>query len=421
MTASPFTVSNVECIDLARSSHPISSGVGFLDHMMDQFNSHAQVGVAITVGEESGADKHNRHAEMDQSILLPQCGAELGKHVKEVLKDVSVGAASRFCCPLDEALVECQLTKVAETGKLVAFSLAPYGIYPKSTGRTKIGCMVTKHVEGFMRGLAEESGLEISLQKVRGDNGHHIVESAFKALSRALRNLLDGTSTNEYESATFTALWGRDSESWKQSIALNREGKHDRNTKETSILVDLKLDGGVTGVSIETGIPALDEIFETLAEEAKMSLTIKCRGDLFVDDHHTSEDVSIALGQVLTTSFGTKAGLNRMWCAKAEYGAAEVEVTMDLSNRPCLTHNLTLTEDEYVSGTLTTEMFDHVLDSLTVNARMTVHILELKKGATVEETALATAMAFGRSLQMCAAVDPRRAGKTASSKGTLSV
>eukprot|EP00545_Synedropsis_sp_CCMP1620_P007378 CAMPEP_0119007122 /NCGR_PEP_ID=MMETSP1176-20130426/2785_1 /TAXON_ID=265551 /ORGANISM="Synedropsis recta cf, Strain CCMP1620" /LENGTH=415 /DNA_ID=CAMNT_0006959197 /DNA_START=31 /DNA_END=1275 /DNA_ORIENTATION=+ len=415
MTVSSFAVSNVECLDLARSSHPISSGVGFLDHMMDQFNSHAQVGVAISVGDVV-ENQHNRHAEMDQSILLPLCGSELGKKMKEILKEVPAGSTSRFCCPLDEALVECQLTKKIE-GKLLAFSLAPYGIYPRSTGRTKIGCMETKHVEGFMRGLAEHSGLEISLQKVRGDNGHHIVESSFKALSRALRNLLDGTSTNELDSANFASLWGTDSESWKQSIALNREGKHDRKTKETGILVDLKLDGGVNGVSIESGIPALNEIFETLAEEAKMSLTIKCRGDLFVDDHHTSEDVSIALGQVLTKAFGTKAGLNRMWCAKADYGAAQVEVTMDLSNRPCLTHNLTLTEDEFVAGTLTTEMFDHVLDSLTVNARMTVHIVELTKGATVQETALATAMAFGRALQLCAAVDPRRAGKTASSKG----
>ncbi|KAI2510405.1 Imidazoleglycerol-phosphate dehydratase [Fragilaria crotonensis] len=153
-----------------------------------------------------------------------------------------------------------------------------------------------------------------------------------------------------------------------------------------------------------------------------MSLTIQCHGDLFVDDHHTSEDVSIALGQVLTIALGTKAGLNRMWCAKADYGAAQIEVTMDLSsNRPCLTHNLTLTEAEYVGGTLTTEMFHHVLESLTMNAMMTVHIVEVQAGADVNETAIATAMAFGRALRMCAAVDPRRAGATASSKGTLSV
>lgn len=427
MSTSEFLVSNVECLDLAKSSHPISTGIGFLDHMIDQFNSHAQVGVAITINEIT--DDHNRHSSMDQSILMPLCGSELGTKLRVILHDanVPVGASSRFCCPLDEALVECQLTKRSgtddddEPGRLVGFSLAPYGIYPRSTGRTKIGHMETIHVQAFMQGLAETSGLDIDLNKLRGDNGHHIVESAFKALSRALRNLLDGTNTNGCDSPNFTTLWGMESESWKQSLALEREGKHDRKTKETSILVDLKLDGGASGVDIEIGIPALDDIFKVLASEAKMSLIIQCHGDLFVDDHHTSEDVSIALGQVLTIALGTKAGLNRMWCAKADYGAAQIEVTMDLSNRPCLTHNLTLTEAEYVGGTLTTEMFHHVLESLTMNAMMTVHIVEVQAGADVNETAIATAMAFGRALRMCAAVDPRRAGATASSKGTLSV
>lgn len=421
MTTS-FTVSNVECLNLKSSCHPISSGIGFLDHMIDQFNSHAQIGVSISINGTTIAD-HNRNADTDQSVLLPLCGFELGKRLRLILNDVPMGASSRFCCPLDEALVECQLVKSEgnNNGHLIAFSLAPYGIYPRSTGRTKIGCMETKHVQGFVQGLAEASGLEISLQKVRGDNGHHIVESAFKALSRALRNLIDGTSTNECETDEFIMLWGLESESWKQSIALQREGKHDRKTKETSILVDLKLDGGVHGVTIETGIPTLNEIFHALAVESKMSLTIKCQGDLFVDDHHTSEDVSIAFGQVLTKALGTKAGLNRMWCAKADFGQAQVEVTMDLSNRPCLTHNLTLTEAEYVAGSLTTEMLAHVLESLAMNALMTVHVVEIRPGADVRETALATAMAFGRALHMCAAVDPRRAGTTASSKGTLSV
>ena len=158
-----------------------------------------------------------------------------------------------------------------------------------------------------------------------------------------------------------------------------------------------------------------------MAEEADMSLKMDCQGDLWIDDHHTSEDVSIALGQVLTQAFGTKAGLNRMWCAEGREGDAVVEVVMDLSNRPDLNHDLSLGEEEYVDGSLTSEMLAHVLESLVVNARMTVHIVQLRKGKTVLETAVATFIAFGRALRLCAAVDPRRAGKTASSKGTLSV
>merc|ERR1712045_1106096 len=100
-----------------------------------------------------------------------------------------------------------------------------------------------------------------------------------------------------------------------------------------------------------------------------------------------------------------------------------VEVVMDLSNRPCLTHNLSLSDNrqdqEYV-GDISIEMLEHVLESLVMNSQMTVHIVEHKSGDLMD-TALATAQAFGKALRLCAAVDPRRAGKTASSKGTLSV
>ena len=93
---------------------------------------------------------------------------------------------------------------------------------------------------------------------------------------------------------------------------------------------------------------------------------------------------------------------------------AEVEVTMDLSNRPCITHNLSLSSNpnnEEYAGDLSVEMFDHVLESLVMNSHSTVHIVENKVGKTVLETALATAMAFGKALRMCAAVDPRRVGR----------
>jgi imidazoleglycerol-phosphate dehydratase len=283
--------------------------------------------------------------------------------------------------------------------------------------------MQTQYIETLMGNLATNSGLTISLNKIRGDNGHHVCESAFKALSRALRNLLDGTNTNT-ESAVMNELWGvGSSESYSQSIQLQRSGKIERKTKETSILVELYLDGGAKGISVETGLPTLNEFWTLLATEANISLIIQCSGDLWVDDHHTTEDVAIAVGQVLNKALGTKAGLNRMWCAKGTYGDADVEVTMDLSNRPCLTHNLTFADsgEEYVGGALTVEMMDHALESLVMNGHMTVHIVEEEMGKSVKETAFAAAAAFGKALRYCSAVDPRRAGKTASSKGTLSV
>ena len=78
-------------------------------------------------------------------------------------------------------------------------------------------------------------------------------------------------------------------------------------------------DSPATAVSISTGLPSLDEFFASLATEARMSLTVYCEGDTYVDDHHTAEDVSIAVGKCLNDALGNKAGLNRMWCAVGVY------------------------------------------------------------------------------------------------------
>ena len=95
----------------------------------------------------------------------------------------------------------------------------------------------------------------------------------------------------------------------------------ERCTKETSILVHALLDGGENGsVKVDTGIKTMDDFVSILAKEACISMEVKCKGDLYVDDHHTSEDVAIAIGQVMNTALGTKAGLNRMWCAVGTYG-----------------------------------------------------------------------------------------------------
>lgn len=333
--ASSFALSNVAALDAARSPHPISTGIGFFDHMIDQLNSHAQVGVAVTVTKEGAAtngdaDKHsfevvNRYADEDQAEILGAVGAALGSELKK-LTYPDGARTSRFCCPLDEALVECVLAKKGgdDGGKLVEFTLPPYGKYPENKGRSQIGTLKTHYIETFFSALAKSSDMDISLVKIRGDNGHHVVESAFKAFSRALRNLLDGTNTNEYSSVSYEAMWGVKSASYTSSLELCREGKLERSTKETSILVHILLNGLAKGpeesVTVDTGIKTMDEFVSIMAREAMISIEAKCKGDLYVCDHHTSEDVSIALGQVLNTAFGTKAGLNRMWCATGTYG-----------------------------------------------------------------------------------------------------
>jgi imidazoleglycerol-phosphate dehydratase len=258
-------------------------------------------------------------------------GSALGKELNKIVHADSNPRSSRFCCPLDEALVECILTKHsngAAEGKLTAFTLPPYGKYPASTGRTKIGHLLTSTVETFFQSLAKQSGLDISLIKIRGDNGHHVVESAFKAFSRALRNLIDGTDTNNYSSVEFKKMWGESSDSYRDGLELGREGKVERCTKETSILVRAYLDGlkNGHGVDVNTGIQTMDDFVSILAKEACISMEVKCKGDLYVDDHHTSEDVSIAIGQVMNSALGTKAGLNRMWCAVGTYGGEFISI-----------------------------------------------------------------------------------------------
>ena len=277
----------------------------------------------------------------------------------------------------------------------------------------------------------------------------------------------------------------------------------ERSTKETSISVRIRLSDGVQPldddemggateegdpvVGVDTGLKTLDRFVSVLAREARMSVDVRCTGDLYVDDHHTSEDVAIALGQALDEALGTRAGLNRMWCAVGAHGSewyivgcvllayfccrwdapiridredsrsilsvsgnevfvsivelvvptdarrthqtssffvhidAEVEVTMDLSNRPHIIHDLFKSTTEEYAGDLSVEMLVHALESLATNSKSTVHIVERRVGNCALETFIATAVAYGRALRMCGAVDPRRAGKTASSKGTLSV
>ncbi|GKY90505.1 hypothetical protein MPSEU_000024200 [Mayamaea pseudoterrestris] len=412
--------------DLQKPKGPILTGVGYLDHMIDQFNSHAQIGVSIIVGDAASKDheSRNRNATTDQGELMFFVGSQFGAEIKRLVMETSklhpgtIGN-SRFSCPLDEALVECELTVALEPGKLTKYTLAPFGIYPR-TGRTHIGSMETAKLERFFAGLAEASHLNISLHKVRGHNAHHIVESAFKAASRALRNLLDGVTCDAHCSK-LDALYGARSDNHKAGLDQVRQGTLSRTTKETSILVTLKVDGGVAGVKVSSGIKTLDTFFMELAKHAGTSLDLSCQGDLYIDEHHTAEDVSIALGQCLVEALGTKAGLNRMWCSTMASGAARVQVVMDLSNRPCLTHNLSLArDDEEMVGDLSLEMFEHALESLVANARMTVHIVELVPGS-LEDTVVATAMAFGETLRYCSMVDMRRGGATASSKGTLSV
>lgn len=492
MTSNNYHISLCQVIEFQKPSI-ISTGIGFLDHMIDQFYSHAQIGISIqVVVRNNDNDDHdddkvtaatqnhhnsteyiNRHANDNQSDLLAVVGTAIGTELRSLLKIKSSQSHSRsqnssnisssiFSCPLDEALTTCIINEHSVEdksieGSLVTYTLPPYGIYPIKTGRTHIGALQTNAIEMFWKYLAISSGLMVQLTKIRGHNAHHIVESSFKAFARALRNFLDDVNTivspnetnNSINNNALLKMYGNDSYNGRTSIDLGRQGLILRKTKETSIRTDLHLDGGTNGVQIDTGIEILNQFLTTMASNANLSLNVKCTGDLYIDEHHTAEDVAISIGQVINDALGDKAGLNRMWSC-IEYtnsnsnsnssSTYKILVVMDLSNRPCLTHNLSLVLEEMeMIGDLSCEMLEHVLESIVVNARMTVHIVieRTKQGVSIDDNndivdhnnihdvfhsiVMTIGRAFGQALKFCSMVDHRRAGLTASSKGTLSV
>ena len=325
---------------------------------------------------------------------------------------------AEFAAPLDEAYSTCVLD-VARGGApgSLRFELAPYG--PSgSSGRARIGTYKTALTEPFWSALAGSANLDVTLLKRRGDNAHHIVEATFKAFARCTRALMDQI---EFEAGGGGARLETDATNDSSAPpAERRAARKARATKETTIDVAVDLDGAASATTVATGIETLDALLLAMAEEASFQLNVDASGDLWIDDHHTTEDVAITVGQVLNEALGNKAGCNRMGRATARVGDAAVEVIADLSNRPYLCNGLVFREETI--GDLSAEMVDHLFMSVAANAQMTAHIVRADPGGGDEaDVAEAAARAFGKCLKQCVALDPRRAGAVASSKGTLSV
>lgn len=405
----------------------IGSGICFLDHMLDQLTSHAQLGVSVVVSRDGVASVPCIDAsgtdEQDEAVARA-AGAALGQALAQTLAPgvaaVAAGAAGRaeFAAPLDEAYSTCVLD-VARGGApgSLRFELAPYGP-GGSSGRARIGTYKTALTEPFWSALAGSANLDVTLLKRRGDNAHHIVEATFKAFARCTRALMDQI---EFEAGGGGARLETDATNDSSAPpAERRAARKARATKETTIDVAVDLDGAASATTVATGIETLDALLLAMAEEASFQLNVDASGDLWIDDHHTTEDVAITVGQVLNEALGNKAGCNRMGRATARVGDAAVEVIADLSNRPYLCNGLVFREETI--GDLSAEMVDHLFMSVAANAQMTAHIVRADPGGGDEaDVAEAAARAFGKCLKQCVALDPRRAGAVASSKGTLSV
>jgi imidazoleglycerol phosphate dehydratase HisB len=158
-------------------------------------------------------------------------------------------------------------------------------------------------------------------------------------------------------------------------IAMRRHSTIARKTSETDICVSLTLDGQGTG-DIRSGLGFFDHMLTALARHAAIDLTVECTGDLHVDDHHTVEDVAIALGQAFDEALSTRAGLRRFGHAYAPLDESLVRTVIDFSGRPGAWIALNFLRPQI--GDTSTENLTHFFQSFAIGARCTLHVDQIK-------------------------------------------
>jgi len=188
-----------------------------------------------------------------------------------------------------------------------------------------------------------------------------------------------------------------------------------RATSETAIAVTLNLDG--TGqAEIDTGIGFLDHMLTALTRHGLLDLTVRAKGDLHVDLHHTTEDVGIVLGQALVAALGDKRGIHRFGHAVVPMDEALVEATIDLSGRAFLAWDVAFARGKV--GSMDTELFEEFFRALAFNGLLTLHVV-CKAGSNAHHVAEACFKAVARALRMAVEPDARAAGAIPSTKGAL--
>ncbi len=195
-----------------------------------------------------------------------------------------------------------------------------------------------------------------------------------------------------------------------------RTASLERNTKETEISVEVNIDGSGKA-DISTGIGFLDHMLEQVARHSLMDITLKAKGDLHVDQHHTVEDSGIALGQALTKALGDKKGITRFASVYLPMDEALTRVALDISGRPFLVWKVDLTRPEI--GEMDTELFREWFGAFAQNAGLTLHV-ECLYGDNNHHMIESCFKGLARALGQALAIDPRQADMVPSTKGTLS-
>ena len=193
-----------------------------------------------------------------------------------------------------------------------------------------------------------------------------------------------------------------------------RRAEIERKTAETQISIKLNLDGEGT-CDIATGIGFLDHMLTLLAKHSFMDLTVKAKGDLEVDSHHTVEDIGIVLGEALQEALGDKAGIHRYGNCFIPMDETLAQVCLDVSGRPFLRFGAEIPKIKL--GNYDTEMTEEFFRAVAMHCGLTLHIRVLY-GSNVHHIIEAIFKAFARAVAEAAAVDPRVKG-VMSSKGVL--
>jgi imidazoleglycerol-phosphate dehydratase len=194
-----------------------------------------------------------------------------------------------------------------------------------------------------------------------------------------------------------------------------RTGAVKRKTKETDIEVAVDLDG--TGVSaVATGIGFLDHMLDLLARHSRIDIRVKAAGDLHIDQHHTTEDTGIALGQAVRQALGDMKGITRFSDVHVPMDEALTRVAIDISGRPFLVFRVAFGRDKV--GAFDTELVREWFQAFAMNAGITLHV-ETLYGANDHHIAESCFKGLARELRAAVAIDARAVGEVPSTKGVL--
>ena len=196
---------------------------------------------------------------------------------------------------------------------------------------------------------------------------------------------------------------------------MSRTAQVERNTLETQISVSVDLDGSGRS-SFDTGVPFLEHMLDQVARHGLVDIEIRASGDTHIDDHHTVEDIGISLGQAFARAVGDKKGIYRYGHAYVPLDEALSRVVVDFSGRPGLEFNVEFPRARI--GAFDVDLFIEFFQGFVNHAAVTLHVDNLR-GHNAHHIAETVFKAFGRALRMALAPDPRMAGITPSTKGSL--